>query len=378
MASRAKQSTLTIGAFDVVFGQCLPVDLATSSLYVVRLRTIHDDNFQCQERSVTQRLFINQLNEQSQVDEVYRAADKQLRANRQGNKYILLKLADRTGTLTGMYWNADDRDFQQCQDSEYLHVKGRTQIYNGNMQMIVTAVRPVDPAEVDPDDFDMFDASASEAAFTRLKELLSTIRNVHLRRLVEACLADQEFIGRFKQAPAAVTNHHAFPGGLLRHTVDLIELIQRIAPQYPRLDIDLLVTGAFLHDIGKTDELSAGGELSYTDRGQLVGHIVIGVQYLAEKIAIAEASSKEAFPSQLRWHLEHLILSHHGLLEYGSPKIPLTLEAIALHHIDNLDAKLAAAMSVIDSDVSGDKNWTNYNPSLGKKLWKGGIDGSSA
>lgn len=322
---------------------------------------------------MAERLFINQLNEQTLVDDVYRAADKQLRANRQGNKYILLKLADRTGTLTGMFWNAEDHDFQRCQESDYLHVKGRTQIYNGNMQMIVTDVRPVDASQVDPADFDSFDAAASDDAFVRLQELLGSIRNVNLRRLVDACLADEAFVQRFKQAPAAVTNHHAFPGGLLRHTVDLLELVQLIAPRYPQLDVDLLSVGTFLHDVGKTEELAPGGDMAYTDRGQLVGHIVIGVQFLGEKITAVQSQSGEVFPVQLRWHLEHLILSHHGLLEYGSPKVPLTLEAIALHHLDNLDAKLAAAMSVIDGDISGDKNWTNYNPSLGKKLWKSEI-----
>ena len=319
------------------------------------------------------RVFINQLTEQTQVDQTFRAADRQLRANRQGNKYILLKLADRTGTLTGMYWNAEDRDFERCQQSEYIRVKGRTQIYNGNMQMIVTDVSPVDASTVDEADFDMFDSAASDQTLDRLKELLSEIRNVHLRRLVDAVMDDEAFIKRFKQAPAAVTNHHAFPGGLLQHTVDLIELAGAIAPRYPRLDADLLTVGALFHDIGKTDELSPSGELTYTDRGQLVGHIVIGIQFLSDKIAAAESKSGEAFPTKLRWHLEHLIVSHHGQLEFGSPKVPLTLEAIALHHIDNLDAKLAAATTIIDGDVGGDENWTNYNPSMGRKLWKAEI-----
>jgi 3'-5' exoribonuclease len=140
-----------------------------------------------------------------------------------------------------------------------------------------------------------------------------------------------------------------------------------IAPRYPELDADLLTFGAFLHDLGKVEELSGGGEISYTDRGQLVGHIVIGVQMLGEMIA---ASGDAAFPEQLRRHLEHMIVSHHGQLEFGSPKLPVTLEAVALHHLDNLDAKLASFSSVIESDVSADGNWTNFNPSIGRKLWK--------
>jgi 3'-5' exoribonuclease len=168
---------------------------------------------------------------------------------------------------------------------------------------------------------------------------------------------------------AAVSNHHAYPGGLLQHSLDLMELACLIGPRYPQLNVDLLMFGAFLHDLGKIEELSAGGEVSYTDRGQMVGHIVIGVQMLGEKIASIE-SSGEAFPGDLRLQLEHLIVSHHGKIEFGSPKLPVTLEAVALHHLDNLDAKLASYTSVIEADVAADGNWTNYNPSIGRKLWK--------
>lgn len=320
------------------------------------------------------RQCISQLGEQTLVDEVYRMADKQLRANRQGNKYILLKLADRTGTLTGMYWNADDADFARIQKSDYVRVKGRTQIYNGNMQMIVTDINPVDVSHVDEADFDSFDSAASDESFTRLKELLAGTTNPHISAVIDAILGDEDFIARFKQAPAAVTNHHAFPGGLIRHTVDMMELVNLIAPRYPQLNVDLLMLGTLLHDIGKTDELSATGELTYTDRGQLVGHIVIGVQFLGAKISEAEAKTGTAFPEKLRWHIEHLILSHHGELEFGSPKVPLTLEAIALRHLDDLDAKLAATSSIIEGDVGADPNWTNYSPSLGRKFWKSQVD----
>jgi 3'-5' exoribonuclease len=127
--------------------------------------------------------------------------------------------------------------------------------------------------------------------------------------------------------------------------------------------------GAFLHDLGKIDEMAGDGEVSYTDRGQMVGHIVIGIQTLGEKIAKVE-SSGSAFPADLRLHLEHMVVSHHGQIEFGSPKLPVTLEAVTLHHLDNLDAKLAAYTSVIEADVSADGNWTNYNPSIGRKLWK--------
>ena len=313
---------------------------------------------------------IAELSDGSTIAQSFRAADKQLRVNRQGGKYILLKLADRTGTIVAMLWNADERLFDSFDRGDYIFCDGRTQIHNGALQIILTKIERMDPSEVDPADFDRFDANQADELETRLKEIFGDLKNVHLRRLADLFLNDGDFLGTLRSAAAAVSNHHAYPGGLLRHTIDMLELCLLIAPRYPQLDADLLLFGAFLHDLGKTVELSSSGEINYTDRGQLVGHIVIGVQMLGEKISDYESTHEESFPTELRLHLEHLIVSHHGLLEYGSPKLPVTLEAVALHHIDNLDAKLSSYTSVIEADVSADGNWTNYNPSIGRKLWK--------
>lgn len=310
---------------------------------------------------------ILKLADGQQLEQPFRAADKQLRVNRQGGKYILLRLADRTGVIAGMLWNADERIFDSFDRGDYVFCRGRTQVHNGALQVIVSDIERMDASEVDLADFERFDAAESERLSERLAKLLEQLRNAHLRQLGQAYLADDAFMSKFKTAAAAVNNHHAFPGGLLRHTVDLMELASLVAPRYPDLDGDLLVFGAFLHDLGKTDELSGDGEISYTDRGQMVGHIVIGIQMLNEKISSLQG---EPFPAELRLHLEHMIVSHHGQLEFGSPKLPVTLEAVALHHLDNLDAKLAAYTSVIESDVAADGNWTNYTPSIGRKLWK--------
>src|SRR6056297_328726 len=316
------------------------------------------------------RRFVNELSEQETLNEIYRAADKQLRANRQGGKYILMKLADRTGTMTGMLWNADEKVFESFERGDYVRCLGRTQLYNGGLQAILTEVTPVPVSEVDIADFDRYDASVADDLEVRLRAVLGSLKNVHLRRLGEAFLADEDFVARLKVAPAAVSNHHAYPGGLLQHTMDLIDLAKAIEPKYPNIDFELVTMGAFLHDLGKIEELSAAGEATYTDRGQLVGHIVIGVQILNEKLRSVDDSVDEPMPNTLRWQLEHLILSHHGQLEYGSMKIPLSLEAIALHHLDNLDAKLAATTAVIESDIATEGNWTNYNPTMGRKFWK--------
>jgi 3'-5' exoribonuclease len=311
---------------------------------------------------------VSELSDGQQIDQSFRAADKQLRVNRQGGKYILLRLADRSGVLAGMLWNADEQQFDSFDRGDYVFCRGRTQVHNGALQVIVNSIERMDPSEVEIADFERFDAGESERLLDQLRGLLEGLNNVHLRRLGQAYLADQKFLSSLAKAAAAVSNHHAYPGGLLRHTIDLMELSQLVGPRYPQLDAELLMIGAFLHDLGKIDEMSHDGEISYTDRGQMVGHIVIGVQMLNDRIASIE--SGEPFPDQLRLHLEHLIVSHHGQLEFGSPKLPVTLEAVALHHLDNLDAKITSYTNVIESDVAADGNWTNYNPSVGRKLWK--------
>ena len=313
---------------------------------------------------------ILELSDGQQLEQSFRAADKQLRVNRQGGKYILLRLADRTGVIAGMLWNADERIFDSFDRGDYVFCRGRTQVHNGALQVIVSGLERMDPSEVDVADFDQFDAKQSDQLLDRITELFGQIKNVHLRNLGNAYLADESFVSSFKVAAAAVSNHHAYPGGLLQHTVDLMELSRPVAPRYPQLDGELLMFGAFLHDLGKMDEMSGGGEVSYTDRGQMVGHIVIGVQRLGEMIERLESSTGETFPAELRLHLEHMIVSHHGQIEFGSPKLPVTLEAVALHHLDNLDAKLASFTNIIETDVSTDGNWTNYTPSIGRKLWK--------
>lgn len=311
---------------------------------------------------------VSDLSDGQQVEQSFRAADKQLRVNRQGGKYILLRLADRSGVMAGMLWNADEKQFDSFLRGDYVFCRGRTQIHNGALQMIVTDIQRMDPSAVDTAEFERFDAQESERLVQQLEQMLAQLNNVHLRRLGQVFLADTEFVARMAKAAAAVSNHHAYPGGLLRHTVDLMELAKLVGPRYPHVDTELLMFGAFLHDLGKIDEMSHEGEISYTDRGQMLGHIVIGIQLLGEKIALLQ--SQEPFPAALRLQLEHLIVSHHGQLEFGSPKLPVTLEAVALHYLDNLDAKMTSYTSVIESDVAADGNWTNYHPSIGRKLWK--------
>ena len=175
---------------------------------------------------------------------------------------------------------------------------------------------------------------------------------------------------RFGDAPAGVKHHHAYPGGLLEHVVQLIELVQSVVAHYPQLDRDLLLMGAFLHDIGKVDELTYDRGLGYSDEGQLVGHLVQGVVILQEKLAQVAQRRGEPFPAELGAQLKHLIVSHHGRLEYGSPKVPMTLEAVALHYLDDMDAKLYSFEQLMREDVDSESRWTTYQPHLGRKIFK--------
>lgn len=317
------------------------------------------------------RRFIQQLTDREQVDEVFLAADKQLRTNRQGGLYLQMRLSDRTGSVTAMMWNANEKLYHAFENGDYLHVQGTAQVYNGALQIIVTRIDRTPAAEVDEADFVTLGMAEVDRLATRVSELLRGMKNYPLRNLADCFLMDEQFMAGFTAAPAGIKNHHAYRGGLLDHVVSLMELTAVVAPRYPEIDPDLLLMGAFLHDIGKTRELTYERDLAYSDEGQLIGHLVIGVSLLEDKIREAEKLSGEPFPEELRLRLQHMILSHHGEYEFGSPKLPMTLEAIALHFLDNLDSKIHSISGMMREDANDDSPWTPYQASLGRKLYKG-------
>ncbi len=324
------------------------------------------------------RRYVNQLANGESVDEIFLVADKQLRANRQGNLYLHLELRDRTGSVGARLWNASEGLARTFEPGDYLQARGKIQVFQGALQVILAHIETVDPAGISPEDF-LPQASQNVAKLTaRLRELLKTIDNPHLRALVDCFLIDDEFLRKYTTAPAGIRNHHAYQSGLLDHVVTLLTIADRIAGLYPDLDRDLLMAGIFLHDIGKVDELSYDRAFGYTDEGQLVGHLVMGVEMLREKAAEACKLTGEPFPRELLLRLKHMILSHHGTLEFGSPKLPMTPEAIALHHLDNLDAKVHAFTREIRDDPSKDAAWTPFQPSIGRRIFKGSANGQGS
>lgn len=317
------------------------------------------------------RRFISELGERETIDQVFLVADKQLRTNRQGNFYLQMRLSDRSGSMTGMMWNANDKIYGSFDNGDYVHVQGTSQFYNGAMQMIVNQIDRALDRHIDEADFVTLGPAQIRRLTERMTELLRAMQDAHLRELAEGFLQDAEFMAAFTNAPAGIKHHHAYCGGLLEHVVSLMEVVVRLAPLYTGLDGDQLLLGAFLHDAGKTRELTHERDLAYSDEGQLLGHLVIAVEMLDRKVQELERRNGRAFPPELVLRLKHMILSHHGEYEFGSPKLPMTLEAVALHHLDNLDAKLHGLRQLMRDDPNTDSNWTTYQPALRRKLFKG-------
>jgi 3'-5' exoribonuclease len=317
------------------------------------------------------RRFVNQIGYQEAVNEVFLASGKQLRPNRNGNLYLQFEVSDRTGSIDARMWNASDSVYKSFENGDYVRVEGSTQLFQGSVQLIVSRVNRVEPAEVAPEDFVALPPVAVDTLMVRMTEMLRGMTDPHLRNLAECFLLDEPLMAKLGLAPAGVKNHHAYRGGLLEHIVNLMEVVDRVCPCYPQLDRDLLLTGAFLHDLGKVDELSYERDLAYTDEGQLIGHLVMAVGMLDAKAAESERLSGEPIPTETLLRLKHMLVSHHGEYEFGSPKLPMTLEAIALCLLDNLDAKINSFQQLIRDDLNVDSTWTGYNANLSRKLYKG-------
>ena len=320
--------------------------------------------------STDARRYVSQLAHNETVSQVFLASDKQLRPNRNGNLYLQVELSDRSGSVNARMWNASDGDYRSFDNGDYVHVEGATQLFQGNMQLIANRIRKARTDEVDDADFVTLQSAEVEQMRKRLVEILQGLKSPPLSRLANGFLNDDEFMDKFCRAPAGMKNHHAYQGGLLEHVVSLMELVLVVAPRYTQLDQDKLLMGVLLHDAAKIDELSYERDIAYTDSGQLLGHMVLGVTMLDDKVRQIVTQDGQPFPDRLLVELKHLIVSHHGRYEYGSSKLPMTLEAITLHQLDNLDAKLASFTQLMADCPNTDSNWTQYFTQIDRKLYK--------
>lgn len=317
------------------------------------------------------RQFIEELKDGDTIEEVYLLADKQLRANRNANLYLLTQLRDRTGTVSGLMWNVTEETCADFDAGDFVHVRGKVQVFQGGLQAILTRVDRIDSAGLNSEDFEFQPPQDVNSLFERMKEILLAIENVPVRILMETFLLDEEITQKLLRTGAGVKAHHAYPGGLVEHICNMLEVADRIRDLYPAVDFDLVQTGIFLHDLGKVREMDFENAFVYTDEGQLLGHMSIAVEMVTEKIAQVELMMNESFPRELELRIKHMILSHHGSYAHGSPRLPMTPEAAVLHQIDNLDAKAYEFVHTIEDDPNGESHWTPYLPRIERKLYKG-------
>ena len=278
--------------------------------------------------------------ENAEVVSFFALGSLQLRDRKQGGKYLALTLADRTGQMEARMWEDFEEGLRLCAEGCYVKVRGQISKYQGKYQITLTKLRPAAESEVAPADYMPTTTRDIDAMWASLRGYVQSFRNDDLKALLNAFLDDPQIGPAYRCAPAAKVLHHAWIGGLLEHVVTLLDVCNAAAPFYPEVDRDLLLAGAILHDVGKTRELSWGATFSYTTEGQLVGHISIAMGMLREKIGEFSAAAGRPFPDKLRVLLEHMILSHHGKHEFGSPKLPMTAEAILLSALDDLEAKM--------------------------------------
>lgn len=317
------------------------------------------------------RRFINQLKENESVVEIYQLTDRFLRPNKNGNLYMQMIVADRTASMDARYWNATEEMLNRFEAGDFVVFEGTVQRFAGALQFIVKKMTKANPAKINLPDFARGRQIDVPGLIRRMKEILRALSSPDLLNLADCFMSDEIFLTKFSAVPAGVKLHHAYAGGLLEHTVHMMELALDLGRVYDKmLDTDLLVTGVFLHDVGKIEELAVNGGFSYTDCGQILGHPTLGLEILRNKIEETERLTGQPFPAETAMLLKHMILSHHGTLENGCSRVPMTLEALALYYLDSLDAKLAEFQKDIHEDPNTGSSWTNYIPSIERKLYK--------
>ncbi len=317
-------------------------------------------------RIAVARRMIADLKSGEAVDQLFMLCSKLLRTAKNGSAYMQLEFGDRTGKVQGRMWDANQQLFETFQPDDLVRVKGRVETYKNQLQIVVNSIEPRQDSEANMADFLPTTQKDVDKMFERIVEIAKTVKHAGLRKLLASFLKDPDLSARFRRAPAAVEYHHAFFGGLLEHTLGVTEMALLVAEQYPDLDRDLLVTGVILHDIGKTEELGYESTFTYTDSGELLGHLYIGARMIEERAR----EIPELTPNTTQ-ALAHLVLSHHGEYAYQSPKLPMTAEALAVHHLDNLDAKITAFRAAMLRDRDPESRWTEWNKMFERRLFKG-------
>ena len=299
--------------------------------------------------------YINELREGDHVSGIYLCKTKNIAKTKAGKTYYSLILQDKTGVMDTKIWTLNN-GIEHFEQMDFIRVDGNVTCFQGNLQLNVQRVRKAREGEYNQEEYIPCSSKSIDEMFRELTGYVNQIQEIHLRKLLIAIFGDKSFADKFRRHSAAKRVHHGFMGGLLEHTLAVTRLCEFYCNQYPLINRDLLLTAALCHDIGKVGELSSFPENDYTDEGQLVGHIVIGTMMVEDKIR-----EIDGFPGKLATELKHCILAHHGEMEFGSPKKPALLEALALHYADNTDAKIESFIEALAEPNTQDGEWRGYN-----------------
>ena len=311
------------------------------------------------------KMFVNQIKPGDQVSAPFLVTEKNMTFSQKGVPYLSLRLRDKTGEIDGRVWDRASSFDPLFKKGDFIYIQARAASFKSTLQLSIINLKKLEISEVNPPDFNPASRSNIEAMYREMIDYIEQVQNPFLLELLRAFFNDPNTAERFKLAPAAKGFHHVCLGGLLEHTLSVVRLLALTAGQFPSVDRDLLIAGGILHDVGKIDELSYDNVIEYSDEGRLIGHIVMGVEMLDQRI-----SAIENFPKQLAMKLRHIILSHHGEMEFGSPKRPKTLEALIIHYIDDLDAKVNAFQNHIEASSEDESDWTPFHKLLERFLYK--------
>lgn len=299
------------------------------------------------------------------VERVMVVARKDWRDSVNG-RFLLFQFSDKDGPLKGVLWQPTEEIDREIKVNDVVRIKGEMKAYQGAFEMHVASIVKLNEKEYDVTQFVPTSNEETSEMRSEILTIVSSVTNEHLRKLLESIFGDEELSGAFFRSPAARVWHHSYIGGLAQHVRDMAVIAARVADVYPEVDRDLLVTGVLVHDLGKVRELEVTNRIDYSDYGRLLGHIVLGVEMLEGRVR-----EIEGFPAELSLKLKHMILSHHGSLEHGSPVVPMTIEAILLHYIDNLDAQARGTLQVLEKETARFGKWTEYVKLLDRFIYRG-------
>ena len=308
--------------------------------------------------------FVTDLGTEQTITTFFLVHEKEIRNTREGKQYLRLELGDRSGTIEARMWDQFEAIAKEFGRDDFVKVQARVEIYRNRPQLSLQQVRRAKPEEVDLADFLPHTKEDVGKLWSQLLEYANSIEDPWLKKLVNGIINDPAVAARYKRAPAAKVMHHAYLGGLLEHVVGLCGLAKQVAVHYPELNADLLLTIAILHDVGKLDELCFDRAIGYTTEGQLLGHIVMELETVSKAM-----DAIEGFPANLKTVVQHLLISHHGQYEFGSPKLPMIREALVFHYLDDMDSKIAAVRAALAVE-SGEEEWSVYSGALGRKFLK--------